>query len=285
MSYTFMRFPDGKAKAVTFSYDDGVKTDIRLSEVLNRYGIKCTFNICRALSREDAGKNKLSVEDIKEYILKNSHEIAVHGYEHKAPGNCRDTEIIKDVLACREELEQGFGEIIRGMAYPDCGITNVSNDRYRQIKALLKSLDIVYARTLGDDNNDFSLPDDFYAWMPTAHHENSSIFSWIDEFVSVCPDELYWAHRQPRLFYLWGHSFEFEANNNWHRLEEICEKLGKKSDIWYATNIEIYEYVKAYDELIFSSSRSIVYNPTLKDIWFNKDGNTYCVKAGEKLKL
>lgn len=32
-------------KAVTFSYDDGVTQDIRLVEILNRYGLKATFNL------------------------------------------------------------------------------------------------------------------------------------------------------------------------------------------------------------------------------------------------
>ena len=36
---------DGKMKAVTFSYDDGVTQDIRLVELLNKYGLKATFNI------------------------------------------------------------------------------------------------------------------------------------------------------------------------------------------------------------------------------------------------
>lgn len=38
-------FPDGKKKALTLSYDDGVEQDRRLVEILNRYGIKATFNI------------------------------------------------------------------------------------------------------------------------------------------------------------------------------------------------------------------------------------------------
>ena len=41
-----MQFKDsGKLKAVTFSYDDGMTQDIRLIELLNKYNLKCTFNI------------------------------------------------------------------------------------------------------------------------------------------------------------------------------------------------------------------------------------------------
>ena len=45
MRYRFLRFPGGKDKAVTFSYDDGFRYDIRLAQTLDRYRIKGTFNL------------------------------------------------------------------------------------------------------------------------------------------------------------------------------------------------------------------------------------------------
>lgn len=36
---------NGKKKAVTFSFDDGVTQDIRLIEIFNKYGLKGTFNL------------------------------------------------------------------------------------------------------------------------------------------------------------------------------------------------------------------------------------------------
>ena len=46
---------NGKNKAVTFSYDDGTEHDIRLVEIFNRYGMKCTFNLNSGLMNEDGG--------------------------------------------------------------------------------------------------------------------------------------------------------------------------------------------------------------------------------------
>ena len=40
-----MRFPGGAAKALTLSYDDGVEQDVRLIDILDRAGIRCTFNL------------------------------------------------------------------------------------------------------------------------------------------------------------------------------------------------------------------------------------------------
>ena len=281
MRYRFLRFPDGKPKAVTLSYDDGVKEDIRFSDTISKYGLKCTFNL-NCLDWE----NRLNKKEIQEFVLENGHEIAVHGANHRAEGKIRPIEGIKDVLDCRLELENKFGIIVRGMAYPDSGINAFSNGVcYEKIKQYLTDLDIVYSRTLGGDNDEFVLPNDWHAWMPTAHHINPKIMEYIDKFLDIDLSNVSLSQRAPRLFYLWGHSYEFERDNNWDLLDEICKKLSGKDDIWYATNMEIYEYVNAYNSLIYSADGLIVYNPTLYTVWFEIDGTLYSVKSGEKLFL
>ena len=55
--YRFLRFPEGKTKALTFSYDDGCPEDLRLSDVLSAHGLKGTFNLTGTVIR---GKNALS---------------------------------------------------------------------------------------------------------------------------------------------------------------------------------------------------------------------------------
>lgn len=280
MRYKFLRFPGGKPKAVTFSYDDGVREDIQLVEIINRHGIKCTFNLNNDIMR---GKNNFTDEEIKKYFLSNGHEVAVHGSMHRALGNVSAIDGIRDVLECRLELEKKTGKIIKGMAYPDTGITVfVNNASYENIKSYLKDLGIVYSRTLGGDNNSFQLPQDWYAWMPTAHHNNPQIMEYIDEFVNMdLSTKTYCARRQPRLFYMWGHSYEFRNADNWEHLEEICAKLGGKDDTWYATNMEIHDYVEAYNSLVYSADGRKVYNPTLVRIWVDVDGVLYDIAPGE----
>ena len=280
MRYKFLRFPGGKPKAVTFSYDDGVREDIQLVEIINRHGIKCTFNLNNDILR---GENNFTSEEINKYFLSDGHEVAVHGSMHRALGNVSAIDGIRDVLECRLELEKKTGKIIKGMAYPDTGITVfVNNASYENIKSYLKDLGIVYSRTLGGDNNSFQLPQDWYAWMPTAHHNNPQIMEYIDEFVNMdLSTKTYCARRQPRLFYMWGHSYEFMNADNWEHLEEICAKLGGKDDTWYATNMEIHDYVEAYNSLVYSADGRKVYNPTLIRIWVDVDGVLYDIAPGE----
>lgn len=283
MRYRFLRFPGGKEKAVTLSYDDGVKEDLRLSDVITEHGIKCTFNLNSSKFYSDA---YVTENDVKEYFLDRGHEIAVHGAYHRAEGALRPIEGIKEVLDCRLELEKRFDIIIRGMAYPDSGIGRLVNGvTYESIKSYLTELDIAYSRTLGGDNNSFELPADWHAWMPTAHHNNPKIMEYIDEFLKIDAANGYVAAGRPRLFYIWGHSYEFKNNNNWEHLDEICSKLGGKDDIWYATNMEIYNYVQAYNSLVYSADGNTIYNPTLYTIWMSVDKEIYKIGSGETIKL
>lgn len=291
MRYRFMRYPGGKPKAVTLSYDDGIIQDKRFSDLLKKYNIKCTFNI-NGKSLRDPEK-ELPDDVIKECILDRGHEVAVHGLLHRAEGSIRPIAGIRDVLDCRLDLEKRFGIIIRGMAYPDSGITRCpdKNTDYETIKSYLSELDIAYSRTLLGDNNKFFLPSDWYKWMPTAHHYNAEIFNYIEEFVGFDfnSPKLYSSHRFSRLFYLWGHSYEFDNEYNgksgWEHIEKICEKLGGKEDTWYATNIEIHDYVEAYNSIRYSADETIMYNPTLYTLWFEIDNKLYSINPGETIKI
>ena len=283
MRYVFMRYPDGKAKAVTFSYDDGIPQDKRLAELFDKYGMKATFNF----NSEDKRAPKFTKEEIHEIFLSKGHEIAIHGANHRANGSMRPIEGIRDVLDCRLALEDLCDTIIRGMAYPDSGITLMGqSSSYKTIKNYLIELDVAYARTLGGDNNTFRLPEDFHAWMPTAHHTNPKIMEYVDEFLALDISlKTYRARRIPRLLYIWGHSNEFDRNDNWDQMEEICQKLSNNSDIWCDTNIEIYDYVQAYKSLIYSADGYKIYNPTLLTVWLDVDGELYHVKSGETIRI
>lgn len=283
MRSVFMRYPGGKAKAVTFSYDDGCVQDKRLAAIFDQYGIKATFNF----NSDKIRKYVYSKEEIKEVFLSKGHEIAVHGASHRANGNLRPIEGIRDVLDCRLELEEKCDCIIRGMAYPDSGIRLMGSlGTYAQIKNYLQELDIAYSRSLGGDNDNFMLPEDFHAWIPSAHHDNPQIMEYIDKFLNLdISRKAYHARRVSRLLYIWGHSFEFDKKDNWEHIEEICQKLANNEEVWYATNIEIYDYVQAYKSLRYSANGHMVYNPTLYTIWLDVDCELYRIEPGETLRI
>ena len=283
MKYNFLRFPEGKAKAITLSYDDGHSKDIKLLEIINKYGLKCTFNLVGTKVEEE---KPLSKEFIRENMLLKGHEIAIHGYNHRAQDVIRSIEGIREIIDCRIALERAFGMIVRGMAFPDNAVNRFEKpEAYKRIRRFLCDLEVDYVRTIGGDNDKFDLPEDWHNWIPTAHHANSQIMEYIDKFLELDVSKLYKSHRAPKLFFMWGHSFEFERKQNWDLLEEISRKLGGKEDIWYATNIEIYDYVQAYNSLRYSADGTMVYNPTLLSIWFDVDETLYCIQPGETITI
>lgn len=106
MKYRFLRFPGGKTKAVTFSYDDGCREDLKTVQVLDKCGMKGTFNINTAGVLTDTTGFHMSEDEIRENILEKGHEVAVHGQWHKAPGLVRAIDGIQDILNGRMDLSE-----------------------------------------------------------------------------------------------------------------------------------------------------------------------------------
>ena len=284
MRYRFARFPGGKSKAITLSYDDGVRDDLRFVEIIDQYGLKATFNVNTDLIPEQTGELRLTAEELLQ-MVGDKHELATHGALHIAPGKATPVDMIRDTLDCRRSLERITGKIIRGMAYPDSGIlVMMGGNTLEDISRRLSELGIAYSRTLAGDNDSFMLPNNWYAWMPTCHHNNPNLMPWLEKFLTE-PMNHYLAVRFPKVFYVWGHTYEFRNDNNWEVLENFCKRASGHEDVWYATNIEICEYMKAYEQLLFNVDNTMVYNPTNTTIWFEVDGDDYKIEPGQTINV
>ena len=88
-------------------------------------------------------------------------------------------------------------------------------------------------------SHSFALPQDWLRLCPTCHHNDPALFPLTQRFL----DE---DGPAPALFYLWGHSYEFEEDGNWARMEEFLQLAGGRPEVWYATNLEVYRYVTAF---------------------------------------
>ena len=285
MKYRFLRFPGGKFKAATFSYDDGLRADERLAKKFSEYGFKATFNINSGRIGTVDGEGNITVNEMREFIIGLGHEVAVHGHYHRAPGLITPIECTEEVFECRRILERELDTVIRGMAYPDSGIRCIFPGTSREaIYSVLRAAGIAYSRTtLLDDS--FALPEDWYDWKASARNTDPAVLDVVDRFLALDEKALYNGLRWPKLFFMWGHSFEFERMNNWELIDEIGARFAKHDDVWYATNMEIYEYVNAYNSLVFSAAGDKVYNPTLIKVWFVYDNIPCSVEPGETLRL
>ena len=257
----FMRFPNGKSKALTLSYDDGVIQDKRLIEILKPYGLKATFNINSGyIGDEDAvDSGRMSLKQIKELYTVSGHEVAIHGATHPFLEKLPLPIAISEVLDDRKRLEEIFGGVIRGMAYPFGTYSD-------ELIGALKSTGIAYSRTV-ISTHDFRIPIDWFKLTATCHHNDTVLPELTDKFINAIPNKERF-RREPLLFYLWGHSYEFDDRNNWEVIEKFAKKIGNREDIWYATNIEIYDYVQAYNNLKFGVDGNCVYNLSGQTVWF-----------------
>lgn len=269
-------FPEGKKRALTFSYDDAVTQDVRFVELLNRYQLKGTFNINTGLLGQhslhtQAGRtvthDKLTAAEVPGIYA--GHELAVHGLTHLDMALAGSASAAYEIMADRKNIEDITKAPVRGMAYPFGTYTD-------GLLTLVKSCGIEYARTVKATGT-FALPDDFLRWHPTCHHNDDGLFALAEQFLQPEEGKYY----GPKLFYVWGHTYEFDAYENWDRAEQFMEMVSGRDEIWYATNIEICDYVNAAKQLRYSASGQYIYNPTVQDIWLELAGKQVVLRAGE----
>ena len=220
-----MKTFNGFKKAVTFSYDDGCIQDKRLIELFDKYGLKCTFNLNTGL----AGKGRrIPLCEISD-VYKN-HEIAVHTLTHPFLNQLSADEVLTEIEEDRKTLQKMVDYEVLGMAYP-FGSSVINDDI---IDILRTKTPIKYSRGTTSTHN-FDLQDNLLDFRPTIHHNQfESLFSLAEQFIALDTDK-------PQLFYIWGHSYEFDDNNGecWDRFEQFCKLIANKNDIFYGTNREV----------------------------------------------
>lgn len=227
---------NGKMKAVTFSYDDGITQDRKLIDLFNRYGLKATFNINSELLGTSISliRNDFTIAHCKPRPCElpkiySGHEVAVHTLTHPNLTELTDeNEIIRQVAQDKKNLSEIIGYDVVGMAYPGGGVNFNSN----VAEIIRNNTDIKYARTTVCTGN-FDLQENLLEFKPTVYHLNwREMFNLAEDFIALKPDS-------PKLFYIWGHSYEFDYENTWSRMEEFCKFISGHDDIFYGTNKEV----------------------------------------------
>ena len=128
----------------------------------------------------------------------------------------------------RKQLSRLTGYEVEGMAYP-CG--GVNNDE-RVANLIKNQTQIRFARTITSTYS-FDMQEKLYQFHPTAHFRDERIFELAEAFLAMKTDE-------PKLFYIWGHTYELDATDGaWERFERLCQMISGKEDIFYGTNSEV----------------------------------------------
>lgn len=264
MTIRLNRFPEGRLKAFTASYDDGRTYDARLAKLFSDHDIHATFHL------------NSGFWDTPDYITKDEaktlyldHEISLHTLTHPHLPDLPDSLILQEILEDKKNLEDAAGYVVRGMSYPYGQVDE-------RIIRLAKSCGMLYSRTTVSTRG-FALPEDFMRWHPTCHHSDDLPALW-ERFMRYRTDT-------PALFYLWGHSYEFDRNGNWDVIERFCDEAAGDPGIWYATNVEIRDYVTALRRLEFSTDQTMVLNTSCLPVWIEVNGAPMVLPEGKLTQI
>lgn len=225
---------------VTTSWDDGTITDLKLAELLVKYGIKGTFYVSKFIY------NPLPLQGGDIATIDRKFEIGAHSLNHLDLTKVSSAQAKREIEGSKTYLEDLLGHSIPMFCYP--------YGRYNEtVKKMVKDSGFMAARTC--DPRGFNLPEDPYQWHVTLFASNSSPLMalriwWKARFWKIS-GLLDWESRAKLLFdlvlqkggiyHIYGHSVRFERNNVWDKLERVLNYVSNREKAEYMTNGEVIE--------------------------------------------
>lgn len=197
-------------KIFLLSFDDGTIWDKRFVELLNKYGMRATFNLNSGLEdfvwqyedRFPIRRQKLS-ETVEQY---RGHEIASHTLTHPWLNSLTLPQLAREVGEDCEALKEIFGlsEIGFGVPFTAC--------EEREIRIIRKFVKYIRLSAFSDS---FALPGDPYHIPIHGLYNNADIREKIARFAECDLPEA--------LFVMAGHSYEFEVLDHWEYIKELLK--------------------------------------------------------------
>ena len=266
-------FPGGNAKAFNVSFDDGVYQDIRFVELLNRYGLKGTFNINSGLMKQGfewTHECGMTVKRLPEDVVKElyrGHEVASHTFSHPYMDHYSKTDILRELASDRFFLEQIFDREVTGYATPFYYYSDL-------VASCVKECGFSYAR-ISEESNDYSIPEDFYRWRGSKFHWDQDLEDFIQGFLQT--------DQELALCQLVGHSYDLDVMDLWDRTESVFCRIASAGDLLAATHFELVQYLRAMECARISAGEIV--NESELPLWFCVDGETVSIQPGCKMTI
>lgn len=262
-------YPQGRKKAFNISYDDGVLQDIRFVELLNRYGIKGTFNLNSALMKLEftwTHESGLEIQRLSEQVasgLYTGHEVASHTLDHPYMHDLSEAEILRQMTDDRKNLEALFGRGVFGFAVPFTYYSDL-------IASCARKAGFEYAR-ISEEGNTFAPPPDYYHWRAGKFHWSEDLEEFVDSFLAT--------GRELAVCQIVGHSYDLDTLDMWDRMERILRKVSRAEDVLPMTHLEIVRYLKAMSHA--EITETYIKNNSQASLWFFVNGETVRLYPGE----
>lgn len=262
-------YPQGKSKAFVVTYDDGVLQDRPFVALLNRYGLKGTFNLNSGLMENEfewTHENGCVIKRLSTgsaASLYHGHEIASHSLTHPYMEHLGEEALLAELQTDKANLERLFGREIQGFAVPF--------DYYsRQIENCARKCGFEYVR-LPEERHSFLPPEDTFNWPAGVFHLDEGLTDFVDAFLSAS-DELAFCQ-------IAGHSYDLDTENMWDVIEDIFKKISADHNILPMTTMELIGYLRSMRKAEITDSR--VQNSSDISLWFQIDGMIYEIESGQ----
>ena len=212
------------AKYFILSFDDGTVYDRRFVALLNKYGIKATFNLNSGLEDfvwyyED--KYPIRRQCLKETVQQyQGHEIASHTLHHHWLNSLTPPQLRREVDEDCKALKEIFGLTQIGFGVPFTACSD------REIKIIQKN--VRYIR-LSEMSDCFALPKDPYHIPIHGLYNDADIREKVVRFAENDLPE--------SLFVMAGHSYEFEVLDHWDYIESLLQFI-QSFDFQIVTTME-----------------------------------------------
>jgi len=266
-------YPGGKKKAFNITYDDGVEQDARFVALLNRLGMKGTFNLNSELLKNGftwVHPNGMSVKRLSADMVTNlyqGHEVACHTLTHPNMEGLPKEKILWELGMDRYFLQELFGREIHGFAVPF--------DHYSDlIEECVRECGFTYAR-ISEESRDYVPGQELYRQKAGIFHLADDLDAYVDGFL----------HTNIELAFgqIVGHSYDLDAENMWQKMEALLWKIKSDSDVLPVTHLEAVLYWKAMALAKIKENR--IFNNSGQTLWFESGGNILSVEPGKEVFL
>lgn len=262
-------YPGGKPKAFNISYDDGVLQDVRFVELLNKYGLKGTFNLNSGLMKTGFAwihENGMTVKRLPESVVRKlyeGHEVASHTCTHPYMDSLSKADILGQMGADRFFLEKLLGREVKGFAVPFLYYSDLIAECAREVG-------FEYAR-ISEETNGYNLPDDPYWWRGGKFVWDDDLEGYVGHFLDT--------DAELALCQIVGHAYDLDVFDMWGRMENILRAVAADKDVLPMTNLELARYAAGMKLAVITDEE--IHNGSDIALWFRVDGTTVCVCPGE----
>lgn len=249
-------YPHGKRKAFVLTYDDGVLQDVRLVLLLNKYGLKGTFNLNSLLMEREFTWHHEKIGPVRRLPnaiaahLYHGHEVASHSCTHPDLTDMSRDAICYELGHDRYLLEQLTGQQVKGFGVPFDYYDGIAVDCVRE-------LGFVYGRG-SEETRSYAPVWDPYRQQAGLFHLSEGLTDFVEGFL----------HTEEELAacIIVGHSYDLDAENLWDTTEEICRRVSADEDVLSMTHLELVEYQQAM--LRAEITGDTVVNRSDRPLWF-----------------